>query len=130
MQVGTITSSAFDGSRLSGKAVTLIIEIGLDEIETATSFIDYICAKYNVSKSGVWYCLKKLKKAGLVEFTEKGDAYKPLSLTQKGVELFRGFRSVPVYAQAAGARPQANANYRSESSNAREVAECLNKQGV
>jgi len=87
-------NDALDAFRLSGKAATLIIEIGLDEIATATSFIDYVCAKYGVSKSGAWYCLKKLKRAGIVEFTEKGESYKPLSLTPKGVELYRQFRSI------------------------------------
>jgi DNA-binding PadR family transcriptional regulator len=96
MQVGTRYNDALDAFRISDKAATLIMEIGFDEIATATSFIDYISAKYGVSKSGAWYCLKKLKKAGIVEFTERGEQYKPLSLTAKGVELFRQFRSITV----------------------------------
>ncbi len=75
------------------------MEIGFDEIATATSFIDYISAKYGVSKSGAWYCLKKLKKAGIVEFTESGEEYRPLGLTAKGVDLFRQFRSVTARAE-------------------------------
>jgi len=94
MQWVTRYNDALDAFRLSDKAATLIMEIGLGEIATATSFIEYVCAKYGVSKSGAWYCLKKLKKAGLIEFTEKGEGYRPLSLTSRGVELFRGLRSV------------------------------------
>ncbi len=94
MQGVTRYYDALDAFRISDKAATLIMEIGFDEIATATSFIDYVCAKYGVSKSGAWYCLKKLKKAGIVEFTEKGEQYRPLSLTAKGVELFRQFRSI------------------------------------
>jgi len=98
MQGVTRYNDALDAFRLSDKAATLIVEIGFDEVATATSFIDYVCAKYGVSKSGAWYCLKKLKKAGLIEFTEKGEDYKPLSLTPRGVELFRQFRSITVRA--------------------------------
>lgn len=98
MQGVTRYNDALDAFRLSGKAATLIMEIGLGEIATATSFIDYVCEKYGVSKSGAWYCLKKLKKAGLIEFTEKGESYRPLSLTPVGVELFRRFRTASVRA--------------------------------
>jgi predicted transcriptional regulator len=94
VQAGIRYSDAFFGFRLSDKAVMIIAEIGLGEISTATSFIDYFCSKYGMSKSGAWYCLKKLKKAGLVAFTEKGEQYTPLSLTEKGIELFRKFGSV------------------------------------
>ncbi len=94
MQAGIRYSDALFGFRLSDKAVMIVAEIGLDEIATATSFIEYFCSKYGMSKSGAWYCLKKLKKAGIVSFTEKGEQYTPLSLTEKGVELFRQFRSI------------------------------------
>jgi hypothetical protein len=96
VQAGTTSSDAFFGFKLSSKAVMIMAEIGLDEIATATSFIEYFCSKYGVSRSGAWYCLKKLKKAGLVAFTEKGEQYVPLSLTDRGVELFRSFGSMAV----------------------------------
>ena len=94
MQGVTRYNDALGAFRLSDKAITLIMEIGFDEIATATSFIDYVSEKYGVSKSGLWYCLKKLKSAGLVEFTEKGGSYAPLGLTLKGAELFRRLRSI------------------------------------
>lgn len=104
MQGVTRYNDALDAFRLSGKAATLVVEIGFDEVATATSFIEYVCEKYGVSRSGAWYCLKKLKKAGLIEFTEKGESYKPLSLTPKGVELFRQFRSVTARADGEALR--------------------------
>lgn len=99
MQAGTTSSEALFGFRMSDKAVMIIAEIGLDEIATATSFIEYFCSKYGVSRSGAWYCLKKLKKAGLVAFAEKGEQHAPLSLTDKGVELFRRFGSMALRPQ-------------------------------
>jgi DNA-binding PadR family transcriptional regulator len=107
MQWATTRYDALDAFRISEKAATLMMEIGLDEVATATSFIDYFCSKYGVSKSGAWYCLKKLKKAGLVEFTEKGESYKPLSLTPGGVELLRRFRGFTIRPDLeGGAREQ------------------------
>ena len=76
-------------SSLSDKEVRMLSEIGLDEISTATSFVEYVCDKYSMSRSGAWYCLKKLKKEGVVEFTEKGEAFKPLRMTEKGLGVFR-----------------------------------------
>jgi len=96
VQAGTTSSEALFGFRMSDKAIMIIAEIGLDEIATATSFIEYFCSKYGVSRSGAWYCLKKLKKAGLVAFAEKGEQHTPLSLTDRGIELFRGFSSMTV----------------------------------
>ncbi len=91
MQLGrTIYSDALE-VRFSQKEVYLLAEIGLDEISTATSFVEYVCNKYAISRSGAWYCLKKLKKEGVVEFTEKGEEYRPLRMTGKGLEAFRHF---------------------------------------
>jgi len=102
-------NDALDAFRISDKAATLIMEIGFGEMATATSFIDYISMKYGVSKSGAWYCLKKLKRAGIVEFTEKGEPYVPLSLTAKGVGLFRQFRGVTVRVGVEASRQVAEA---------------------
>lgn len=91
MQVERLKYNSTLEVSFSDKEVLLLAEIGLDEIATATSFVEYVCDKYGISKSGAWYCLKKLKKEGVVEFTEKGEAYKPLSMTKQGVEVFRGY---------------------------------------
>jgi hypothetical protein len=74
---------------VSEKEFVLISEIGLDQIPTATSFVEFIASNYGASPSGIWYTLKILKKKGLIDFMEKGEGYKPLSLTNKGVAYFR-----------------------------------------
>ena len=74
---------------LKGEWVDTLAEIGLDEIETATSFVDYMNERYGESKSSVWYRLKRMKELGFVEFMEKGEEARPLSLTRKGIELVR-----------------------------------------
>ncbi len=88
MQVGTTSSYTLD-VKLSDKDAQLLAEIGMDWGSTVTSFVEYVCDKYEVSRSGAWYCLKKLKKEGVVEFTEKGEEYKPLRMTERGLEAFR-----------------------------------------
>ncbi|MEM3781675.1 MAG: hypothetical protein QXT43_01790 [Candidatus Micrarchaeaceae archaeon] len=65
------------------------MEIGFDDIGTATSFVEYYCARYGESKSSVWYRLKRLKELGYLTFSEKGDESKALALTELGRELFR-----------------------------------------
>ena len=75
--------------RISAKELTLLSEIGLDQIPTATSFVDFASNRYTVSASGIWYTLKKLKKWGIVDFMEKGEGYKPLALTARGITLLR-----------------------------------------
>ncbi len=76
---------------ISEKEFMLISEIGLEDIPTATSFVDYIAEKYAISPSGVWYTLKKLKEKRVVDFTERGrgEEYRPLSLTPAGSEMLR-----------------------------------------
>jgi hypothetical protein len=89
MQVGKSRYSIALEVLFTDKEVALLAEIGLGEIPTATSFVEYFCSKYGISRSGAWYCLKKLKKEGVVEFTEKGEEYRPLRMTEKGLEVFR-----------------------------------------
>jgi len=69
---------------ISEKELILLSEIGLEAIPTATSFVEYIAEKYRLSASGVWYTLKKLKEKRVVDFTERGEEDKPLSLTEFG----------------------------------------------
>ena len=68
----------------------ILSEIGLGQIPTATSFVDFVSEKHGFSASGIWYTLKKLKKIGLLDFTEKGEMYRPLSLTGEGLGVLRG----------------------------------------
>jgi DNA-binding MarR family transcriptional regulator len=74
---------------ITSKELLIIMEIGYDNITSASRFVDYIFEKHSFSKSAVWYNLKKMKKKGTVDFAEKGEKYRPLSLTQQGVELLR-----------------------------------------
>ncbi len=85
---------------LSEKELLLLSEIGLDQIPSASSFVSYVAEQYGLSQSGVWYILKKLKQKRVVDFTEKGEGQKPLTLTELGVRAFRQQRSGPTYAPA------------------------------
>ena len=90
MQVAeTIYSTEFEKMRLSSKELLLLSEIGLDQVPTATDFVEYMAENYNMSQSGIWYTLKKLKKEGVGDFMEKGKEYKPLSLTEGGITVLR-----------------------------------------
>ncbi len=91
MQVARISSrDAFAYQEyFTEKELILLREIGLDQIPTATLFVDFISERYSLSASGVWYTLKKLKKYGMLDFMEKGEGYKPLSLTSVGRSILR-----------------------------------------
>ncbi len=75
--------------RVTDKELRLLYEIGLNVVPTATDFVDFISSKYGASQSGVWYTLKKLKRAGLVDFMEKGERARPLELTEMGMRVIR-----------------------------------------
>lgn len=75
---------------VSEKELLLVHEIGLNEVPTATDFVIHMAHKYEMSETGVWYTLKKLKKGGIVDFTERGEEQRPLSLTGLGMRLLRG----------------------------------------
>lgn len=90
MQVDRIEYSERSGEiRLSEKEIILLAEIGLNQIPTATEFVEYAAAAYGMSQSGIWYTLKKLKQKGVLDFTEKGESYKPLALTEGGMKVLR-----------------------------------------
>ncbi len=73
------------------KEAIILYEIGLQDIPTATSFVEYVAELSGCSQSGIWYTLKRLKEKGLVDFTERGrgEENKPLSLTEHGREFIR-----------------------------------------
>lgn len=75
--------------KITDKELTILYEIGLDLIPTATDLVESTSIKYGVSQSGVWYTLKKLKSEGLIDFAEKGEVQRPLSLTQTGTHVIR-----------------------------------------
>ena len=89
MQVQNASIGNVEMLRVTDKELTLLYEIGLNIIPTATDFVDYIGEKYGASKSGIWYTLKKLKKIGMVDFTEKGERARPLGLTVFGMKIIR-----------------------------------------
>lgn len=89
MPIQTSTIENVEQLRVTDKELALMYEIGLNLIPTATDFVDYISSKYEKSQSGIWYTLKKLKKEGLVDFTEKGEGPKPLGLTELGMKVIR-----------------------------------------
>jgi DNA-binding PadR family transcriptional regulator len=73
-------------NRLSRREQLLVLEIGRDRIDTASSFVDYINGAYGFSKSSAWYCLNKLKEQGFVEFASREELGKPLLLTKAGAQ--------------------------------------------
>ncbi len=77
------------GLKVSDKELTILYEIGLDIVPTATELVEYVSQKYGASESGVWYTLKKLKSESLVDFAERGEVHKPLALTDAGRHAIR-----------------------------------------
>ncbi|MCL5679795.1 MAG: hypothetical protein M1465_00415 [Candidatus Marsarchaeota archaeon] len=74
--------------RLTEREQLVILEIGLDSIDSASSFVGYISDTYNISKSSVWYLLNRLKEKELLDFASKDEHGKPLKLTGVGAEVF------------------------------------------
>ena len=89
MQLSNDTRNKGANLKVTNKELTILYEIGLNFIPTATEFVGNISAKYEVSQSGVWYTMKKLKTEGLIDFSEKGETHKPLSLTDSGTLAIR-----------------------------------------
>ncbi len=90
MQVGVLYSREYNRyaqpqqRSKADKNNVLLLEIGFDHITTATSFVAYVSDKYGFSRSSVWYNLKKLKSKGVIDFAEKGEEARALTLTKKG----------------------------------------------
>lgn len=79
------TSVELKNLKLSRREQLIMLEIGKDRIDTASSFVDYINENYGFSKSSIWYCLNRLKELGVVEFANKTEHGKPLCLTRHGL---------------------------------------------
>jgi len=80
---------AVERIKLSEKESIIIMEIGYDQIRSASAFVEYIFEEYGFSRSTVWYNLKKLKKKGILSFSERGEDQKPLELTRTGISFMR-----------------------------------------
>lgn len=89
MQLLYRDSNVYTIPHLSMKELAILSEIGLGEMPTATEFVELVAEKYEVSVSGVWYTLKKLKREGHLDFTEKGEEERPLHLTESGIRVLR-----------------------------------------
>ena len=74
--------------RLIRREQLILVEVGMDSIDSASSFVDYMCESYGFSKSSVWYNLKSLKRKGVLDFASKDEPGKPLSLTSAGMGQF------------------------------------------
>jgi hypothetical protein len=72
-------------TRLIRREQLILAEVGRDRIDSASSFVDYLCESYGFSKSSVWYNLKSLKKKGVLDFATKEEQGKPLALTEEGL---------------------------------------------
>lgn len=79
--------------RLSMREQLIMLEIGSDRIDTASSFVDYVSEEYGFSKSSIWYNLNQLKERGIVEFATKEEIGKPLSLTKSGMSQLGGLEN-------------------------------------
>ena len=70
--------------RLSDRELLVLNEIGPDQIDSASKFVDYMSDVFGFSKSSVWYTLNRLKERGMLDFASKLEVGKPLMLTGSG----------------------------------------------
>lgn len=71
--------------KLLGREKLILIEIGRDEIDSASAFVDYMHEVYGFSKSSVWYSLNRLKGKGMLDFASRDAPGKRLGLTGTGM---------------------------------------------
>ncbi|MCL4389599.1 hypothetical protein M1397_03265 [Candidatus Marsarchaeota archaeon] len=74
---------------LTRREQLVILEIGDDSIASASSFVDYLCESYAISKSSIWYILKRLKEKEILDFASRNEPGKSLTLTKGGAEKLR-----------------------------------------
>ncbi len=88
--VGLDITRDYDASVVSDRDRLIISEIGLDRIDSASCFVDYISDIYGIAKSTAWYSLKRLKASDLLYFPGKKEESEPgLFLTGKGKVLLQ-----------------------------------------
>jgi DNA-binding PadR family transcriptional regulator len=88
-------------SKLSERERLLLLEVGRDEIYSASMFVDYFSEEYSMAKSTVWYNLHKLKAKEILDFASKEEVGKSMKLTKKGLSELMRLRSTPVVMQVA-----------------------------
>ncbi len=71
----------------------IILEIGRDRIDSASSFVEYISSEYSISRSSVWYSLNSLKDKGIVHFANRFSMGEPLILTSTGLTVLPDIKS-------------------------------------
>jgi DNA-binding PadR family transcriptional regulator len=74
---------------LTQREQLIMIEIGSDSIGSASSFVEYMSDSYSISRSSVWYILKRLKDKRLLYFATREDPGRSLELTKEGMERLR-----------------------------------------
>ncbi len=72
------------GLMLTKREQLIMLEIGLDGISSASSFVEYMEESYRISRSSVWYALKRLKERNLIDFATRDEVGKSLGLTRHG----------------------------------------------
>lgn len=71
--------------KLTRREQLIMLEIGNDRIDSASSFVDYMNENYGFSKSSMWYCLNRMREHGIAQFANKGEQGMPLYLTDSGL---------------------------------------------
>ena len=71
----------------------IILEIGRDRIDSASSFVEYIASEYSISRSSVWYSLNSLKEKGIVHCADRFSMGEPLILTGIGLTVLPDIES-------------------------------------
>ncbi len=82
-------------AKLSERERLLLLEVGRDEIYSASIFVEYFSDAYSMAKSTVWYNLHKLKSKEMLDFASKEEIGKPMKLTRKGLCELMKMRSSP-----------------------------------
>lgn len=71
--------------RLLRRELLILLEIGKDRIDSASSFVDYMHGEYGFSKSSLWYNLNRLKEKGFLDFATRDNPGRVLKLSERGV---------------------------------------------
>ena len=95
-QIAITTRIQKVAARLSKRERLIVMEIGMDSINSASSFVGYISESYGFSKSSVWYNLNRLKEKGVLDFATREEPGKFLVLTKAGLGEFRAMEKAGI----------------------------------
>ena len=85
-----VTTTVLDRSaRYTERELLVLFEIGSDTIDSASSFVGYMCDAYGISESLLWYVLNGLKRKGLLDFASRENPRRGLALTPIGLRSLR-----------------------------------------